>query len=130
MKSSPYYLPEHEYLMTVHFCLSYKELKREYAELTSTYNGINMDGMPHGNGISDPTARNAIRRAKLAEKIDIIEHTAEEVGEDLYEYLLMGVTEKGMTYEWLREKKGMPCGKNEYYTMRKKYYKEIFRQLL
>ena len=51
-----------------------------------------------------------------------IEQTAIEAAPDFYQWLLEGVTTDYATYRYLRDAKGMPCGKNMYYEGRRRFY--------
>lgn len=128
-QDSPYWLPKHTYISVVHFCYGYPEYKRRYDELCQTYKGINTDGMPHGNGISDPVAQAVEQREKLSKKIEMIENTADEVGGDLASYLKRGVTDEKATYNYLHEILRMPCGRETYYLLRRKFYKKISEKI-
>ena len=121
-QKNKYYLPKHEYWMTVHFCMNYGEYKKQLAELDGQ-KALVLDGMPHGTETSDPTAVIAEKRAKLQGKIDIIENAIREVDASLYDYLLLGVTTDA-SYGYLSDL-GMPCGK-DYYIKR---YREIYYKI-
>lgn len=125
-----------EYMQAKHFCWQYNRYKREYEELANTYNGISTDGMPHGNGISNPVANAAERREKLSGKITIIESVAHHVGDDLYPYLLAGITEKDrhgrnceISYEDLNSQLHIPCSRTSFHLLRQQAWKEVMRQL-
>lgn len=63
--SGKYWLPKQRFLTVYHHCLQYPEWKVEINVLRASLevSGVNYDGMPHGNGISDPTSSAAIRDA-------------------------------------------------------------------
>lgn len=124
------------YLQAKHFCWQYKRYKREYNELANTYNGINQDGMPRGNGVSNPVANAAERREKLAAKIELIEKTAANVGKDLAPYLLIGITEKStrgdnreISYDDLCKIDSIPLSPASFNALRRECWKEIMQQL-
>lgn len=121
-KSNKFYLPKHEYNMVVHFCMNYGEYKRQLAELDGKKAFV-LDGMPHGTGVSDPTAEIAERRQRLQSKIDLIEATIRQVDAPLYDYLLLGITTDA-SYSYLRDL-GIPCGK-DYYIKR---YREVYYRI-
>ena len=68
------------------------------------------------------TERLAIKRLELEEKCKRIEQTAIEADPDIYQWLLEGVTTEYATYRYLRDAKGIPCGKDLYYDRRRKFY--------
>lgn len=122
-KKNELYIDKHAFYTAYHFALQYSEWKTQYAELIgSASKAIDYNGMPHGSSVGDPTARIAMRSSILSSNIELIERTALIAGRDLAEYLLIGVTVEGETYNHLRMKYGMPCGKNVYYKMRRLFY--------
>lgn len=104
------------------FCLQYNEWKEELKYNTHTMKGINLSDMPKGrNTISDPTAALTIRRIELSNKCHLIEQTAIETDEELHSYILKAVTED-LPYTYLSMVLGMPCGRDMYYELRKKFF--------
>ena len=125
-KKNKYYLPKHEYWMTVHFCMNYGEYKKQLAELDGQ-KGVVYDGMPHSTDTSDPTASVGEKRARLQEKIDLIEKTVREVTPSLYEYMLLGVT-TDYSFGYLKEL-GLPCGKDYYISKYREIYYKIAKEI-
>lgn len=114
-------LEKHEFYAVYHYAQQYESLLSKRAELKNTLiRAVEYDGMPHSKDPGDPTGRNAAKIAELDAKISAIEESAAEAGGDLQEWLLYGVTHE-TSYEYLRVK-GIPCGKNIYYDMRRKFY--------
>lgn len=119
---SKYYIDKHRHYELKHFCLQYPIWKRTYAALldlsiTSSY----MTGMPSGGGLSDTTAKSAIRRTYYADKIKLVEETAKEADPYLYEYILKAVTE-GLSYTYLRTILEIPCGRDMFYDRYRKFF--------
>lgn len=122
-KKNTLYIDKHAFYSAYHFALQYPSWKKQYAELIgSASKAIDYSGMPHGTSTGDPTARIAIRSSIIRSNIDLIERTALIAGRDIAEYLLIGVTVEGETYNHLRTKHGIPCGRNQYYKMRRLFY--------
>ena len=122
-KKNELYISKHAFYSVYHFALQYDDWRQQYADMIgSAQKGIDYNGMPGGSSIGDPTARIAMRSSVLGSNIRLIEHTVLTAGRDLYEWLLIGVTQEGVTYKYLREKKKIPCGKNEYYRIRRLFY--------
>lgn len=122
-------IDKHEFLMALHFCFAYPELKREYNAMI----GLSHNGQSEGGsgGIGDPTAKQAIRLSKISNRIDLIERTARNVccnDPGLYPYLLRGVTEEGMSFDKLIAH-GMPCGRKMYHVYRRKFYYFLVQSL-
>lgn len=121
-KNNKYYIDKHRHYELKHFCLQYPIWKRTYAALldlsiASSY----MTGMPSGGGLSDTTAKSAIRRTYYADKIKLVEETAKEADPYLYEYILKAVTE-GLSYTYLRTMLEMPCGRDMFYDRYRKFF--------
>lgn len=145
---SRYYLPKATYHFVVQFCLSYNEMKSRINTLTvqlseETVMGVSaytMDGLPHGTGTSDPTAQEATSlletRERLERELDrlkhktaLIEHmTLQEVGKEMYPFVLEGITSEGATMARLQAK-GMPVTQHVYADMRRKVYYAISKVL-
>lgn len=53
---------------------------------------------------------------------EMIEQAAIAADPELYEWLLLGVTNKGTTYNNLRTLRDMPCGVNKYTRIRQKFF--------
>ena len=81
-----------------------------------------LDGMPRGSSTGDPVFAAAVRREKLAERVMAIERCARVAGGDCAEGLLLGVTTRGSSYNWLRMTGKIYCGRDQYYIMRTKFF--------
>ena len=68
-------ISQDRYRELLHFCRQYPEWKTEANSLLGI-RAIKADGLPHGNGKSDPVAAAAERREKLIEKIAIVDECA------------------------------------------------------
>lgn len=127
-KKNPLYIDKHAFLSAYHFALQYPEWKRQYVEsVGAAVKAIDYNDMPHGNGVGDPTARIAMRSSILSSNIEMIESVALTAGRDMAEYVLYAVTHEGVTYNYLRlgrckELGKIPCGRNQYYQMRRLFY--------
>lgn len=122
-----YYLPKYEFKTVVAFCFQYPELKRKLRDIDG-YHAVVNDGMPHGTGKSDPVAYDAMKRAEIQEKIDIIEQTTKEHTGILYKWMIQGITDETMTYNRLRNQ-GIPISKNLYSDLRRKVYYHIAQRI-
>ena len=87
-ESGKYWLPKQRFLTVYHHCLQYPEWKVEINVLRASLgiSGVNYDGMPHGNGTSDPTSSAAIRLADLDGKMHKLEDTVREAAPDIYRF--------------------------------------------
>ena len=70
-KRNKYYISKHRYYELKHFCLQYPEWKEEYANLAMSIGADSavLDGMPKGSDKLDRTGENAVKLARIKEKI-------------------------------------------------------------
>ena len=121
-EKNKYYLDKHRHYELKHFCLQYPEWKRSYAEIDNVGIAVgSFNRMPTGNLPGDPTARRALTKARLVERIGLIERIAKEADEYLYDYILKGVTE-GLSYTYLKSRLDIPCGKDMYYDRYRRFF--------
>lgn len=130
-----------EYKELTYFCLQYERKKAEAAALLTIrlstpvptiYHKAGKEYgtfMPHGSGATgDPVAVTAAKREKLLADVHMIEQAAIIAGEleggaNIYPALLKAVTTRGgvqavMTNPSTRP----PCGKNELYAARRRFF--------
>lgn len=120
-KTSKYYVPEQVYLTVVHFCRQYPLWKDELEINPNTQKAIDYsrDVVQTSNQF-DQTSEIAMDRKMIEDKKELVEKTAHEVAGVLAKWLLLGVGH-GLTYYQLVDK-GIPCGKDMYYDIRRKFY--------
>lgn len=117
-----YHIDKHRHYELKHFCLQYPAWKRKHAEFEDL--GVivaSIDRMPSGNLPGDPTAKRALAKARLTERINMIERIAREADEQLYNYILKAVTE-GLSYTYLKSRLDIPCGKDMYYDRYRRFF--------
>lgn len=118
-----YYISPHAFYTAYHFALRYGEWLEEYETMAASgIKGINY-GRDSGGGshIGDPTSALGMKLSVISRNLTLIQSAAREAGQDLYPYILQGVTVEGVTYKYLRTKR-IPCSRNEYYARRRKFY--------
>lgn len=121
-EKNKYYIDKHRHYELKHFCLQYPTWKRTYATIGDPDISISsFERMPSGNLPGDPTARRAITKARLVERIKMVEKIAQEADEYLYDYILKAVTE-GLSYTYLKSRLNIPCGKDLYYDRYRKFF--------
>lgn len=116
-----YWIDKHRYYELKHFCMQYHIWKRTYAALSELQSNSNLEKIPSGNFISDPTAKQALRRAYYSDRINMVESAAYDADNILSEYILRGVTE-GLSYTYLKSKLGIPCSRDTYYDRYRKFF--------
>lgn len=115
-----YYLSKHAFYMVYHYAMQYPDWKQEYDSLSDSLKGA--DGMPGKNSMpGKPTENTGIKRAELKTKMELVEITAQETDKDLAEYILLGVI-SGNSYNYLKMVHNIPCGRNQFYNLRRKFY--------
>lgn len=117
---SKWYLPYEVYRTVVNYCYCYRRWK--HASAATGVSAVAYDGMPHGSNVSDPTEAAVMRLSGALARCRIIEETVREVDEGLYPWLLLGVTDPRASYNWLRTRKGMPCGHGMFTDRKRQVY--------
>lgn len=117
-----YHIDKHRHYELKHFCLQYPAWKKSYTELDASSVGLSsFENTPSGNLPGDPTARRALAKAQLTERIEMVESIAREADNYLWQYILKAVTEN-LSYTYLKTKLGIPCGKDMYYDRYRKFF--------
>lgn len=127
---NPYYLTKHRFYEVYHYAMQYQEWKDEYRTTEQTMRGIAYDRVKvKSSGSGDALERVAIRLTELSEKIEMLEAVARETDKDLSEYILRGVTDEQVTYNYLSMVLHIPCSRNTYYSLRRKFYWLLSKRL-
>lgn len=121
LKKNKYKMPKHTFYTVYHYVLNYKSWKDE-ADALLGVKGMEYDGMPHGTSTGNPTESLAIKYGYLIDKCNVIEETAKECAGELYKWLLMDVTNEGITYLTLQMRHDIPISRDKYYEMRRRFY--------
>lgn len=117
-----YWIEKHRYYELKHFCLQYPIWKAARSSLSSLSRRPEDLAIFSSLGhISDPTAKCAEARIFYSERMKLIEDTAVDAAGDLAIYLLTGVTE-GLSYDKLKAKTGVPCCKDTYYELYRRFF--------
>lgn len=121
-KESKYYLSKEAFLQALYFAYRYQEFKDILEEMGDGSKALSYDGQPRGSLAGSSLEDLAIKRAKISAKIDLIESSCREADPELYFWLIKGVTSDTVGYNYLRCQLHMPCGRNQYYERRRKFY--------
>lgn len=117
-----YWIDRHRYYELKHFCLQYPEWKRSYAALDNLRNRrLVRDIFNRTNEVPRPTSQIAEQKLFFRERIELVESSAEEADAFLADYILEGVT-KERSYVYLKAKLDIPCGKDVYYELYRKFF--------
>lgn len=118
--SNPYWIDKHRYYELKHFCLQYPIWKQAYEAI---------DGMakrPDATIIfsqryGNPTEKCVEMRLFYSDRMEMIENAANDADLVIGKYILEGVTE-GIPYDILRMRHDVPCGKNAYYELYRRFF--------
>ncbi|MGI6349895.1 MAG: hypothetical protein ACOXZ0_08325 [Eubacteriales bacterium] len=121
IKLDKYEISPYRYRELLNFCLQYDEKKdklEHYYSVPATHPKIDY---VQDTNTTNPTQDKAIPAARLSHDVKLIEQTAIEADNEIYQYLLMNVTNQ-IPYSYLRYTLKMPCGKNKFYRARRKFF--------
>lgn len=118
---NPNYISRHRYYELKHFCMQYYEWKRRLAELDGMAKGSSDISLVQTNDLPDPTEKVAVERLYFSERIAMVESAANETDETLAPYILLGVT-KGISYDVIGVKTEIPCCKETYYNLYRRFF--------
>lgn len=118
-EKSQWHLSKHRYLELTHYCLQYKDWKKELNELDG-FRSTESIGRGDANW-SDSTGTLAARRAELSKRIEQVEVAARQADTALAIYILLSVTEE-LTFPQMQARFTVPCGKDMFYDRRRKFF--------
>ena len=127
---SQYSLLKEDYLTAIHYSLRYPLWKEEVDTMADTSKAITYDKDKVQTSFDyDATFEAAVRISDsyAMSRIRIIDDTICLVANGMDSWLRLGVC-YGLTFDQLKSK-GMPCERDMYYNMRKKYYFELIKKI-
>ena len=127
-KKSKYYLPKETFLTVVHYCKQYPEWEAELKAIEDPRKAIayDQDRVQTSND-SDSTSSFAMRRMEISKKKDMVDRVAQSVSGNLWRWLILGVCHDNPYYYLAQQ--GIPCGKDVYYLLRRKFYFEMAQKI-
>ena len=121
-EKNEYYVEKHRYYELKHFCLQYPIWKKAYVALDGYYSrSLDIIKSSMSNQVSDPVSKCVEARLFYRERMNIVEEVAKETSEDLYGYILKGVTE-GVSYNYLKARLEIPCCRDVYYNLYRRFF--------
>ncbi len=120
-EKNQYWIERHRYYELKHFCLQYPIWKKAYLALDGMSRRPVSQVTFRGKVHSDPTAQCAEARAAYMTRMEIVEQTAIATDSELSSYILKGVTE-GLSYDSLKMQFGIPCCKDTYYNLYRRFF--------
>lgn len=120
-EKNPYWIERHRYYELKHFCLQYQIWKKAYAMLGNHIKTSGPISIDVRQAVGDPTAKIAIAKSYYTTRIDMLERVAKQADPIIGTYILKGVTE-GMSYDILKARLEIPCCKDVYYELYRKFF--------
>ncbi len=115
-----YWIEKHRYYELKHFCLQYPIWRKACSGLDGLAK-YNM-GISRGSGVtSDPTCKAVEAREWYLDRMALVENAANDTDAAISPYILKGVTE-GCSYDHLRVQYNIPCGKDMYYDLYRRFF--------
>lgn len=115
-QNNSYHISKHRYYELKHFCLQYHEW--ESARRTDILKSSSI--IKPGSEWSDPVGDAAAKNADIYRNMKLVRDAALSI-DGIGEYIFKAVTD-GYSYNYLRTKLGMPCGKSYYYEKYRKFF--------
>ena len=127
---SKYHVPKEDYLTAIHYSLRYPLWKEEVESMADTSKAItyDKDRVQSSSGY-DSTFEAAVKivESDKQHKMQIVDDTIQRVAGGLDYWLRLGVC-YGLTFDQLKGK-GLPCERDAYYLMRRKYIFELVKRI-
>lgn len=121
-KKNKYYVEKHRYYELKHFCLQYPIWQKAYLALDGLSRRPEDLQIFSNSGVcTDPTANCAIAKSFYSERIDLVVAACKETDAEMWRYILRGVTE-ALSYDYLKLHYNIPCCKESYYEMYRKFF--------
>ena len=119
---NPYYIEKHRYYELKHFCLQYSIWNREYSTLT-TIPSLQIVGncVNYTGEYSDPTCNYVMQKLFYRDRMDMVRQTCSETDPVIGDYIFVAVTD-GQSYEHLKARLNIPCSKDIYYMLYRKFF--------
>lgn len=121
-QKNKYWISRHRYYELKHFCLQYPLWKKSCAELDGlARRSVHSTALGSEPRFSDPTANCAEAKMYFYERMNMLERTAAKTDAIIGNYILQAVT-TGMSYDILKAKLEIPCCKDTYYDLYRKFF--------
>ena len=120
-KKNPYWIERHRYYELKHFCMQYPGWKRLLRAIDSLPTHASGMIFHKGDEFSDPTGKAVELRDLYKRRIEMIENTAQQTDSIVGMGILQGVT-MGVSYDILKTRIDIPCCKEVYYGLYRKFF--------
>ena len=120
-EKNPYRIEKHRYYELKHFCLQYPGWIKAYSAFSGINTQYSNNMRVRTSGYNDTTSKYAIAKEYLSKRITLVERCAKLTCDDLSFYIIKGVTEE-YSYDVLKARFNIPCCKDIYYEMYRKFF--------
>ena len=117
-----YWIEKHRYYELKHLCLQYPIWKKAHASIDGMVrNNIRLEQFGNTYRVNDVTAKCAEAKSHYSALMNLIEGVAVDTDEALCAYILQAVTH-GWSYDTLKVRLDIPCCKDTYYNLYRKFF--------
>ncbi len=122
-KKSKYWIDRHRYYELKHFVLQYPLWKEQLKELDgyNDFSPVVKTWIRDGERYYSPVEFIAMKREYYSDRIKMIDEAATRTDKDLGGYILDGIL-KGLSYDKMNTIKTMPCSRDTYYELYRKFF--------
>ena len=118
-KRNPDWISRHRYYELKHFCMQYPEWKERLEDI-SVY-PKQRENEIRNTDPSDPVVVITAERERYLRFVKIVDNVAKELDPVLGIFVLKGIT-YGISYDLLRARLDIPCGKEKYYELYRRFF--------
>lgn len=119
-KHNKYWVERHRYYELKHFCLQYP-LWKFYSKTIDGLEGKKFPVGKPGSNFSDPVLWAVERREEYANKMILLQDAVMATSPEFSDYIFRAVTQ-GLKYENLRLMDQVPCGREYWYELYRKFF--------
>ena len=118
-KKNKWWIPKHRYYELKHFCMQYPDWKKERSAL-SLYGKTN-HVLTADSTYGRPTETLTERMTYFSSRIDMVDRAAELTDECIGNYILEAAI-RGISYDVLYMRRPIPCCREIYYELYRKFF--------
>ena len=119
-KKNKYYISKHRYYELKHYCMQYQDWRRSL-ETINQYPKQAFDKVIFNTDTTDPVFKLVEARSYYEDRLNSLDSIASTIDPIIGPCVLKGVT-TGLSYEVLRTRIDIPCCKDVYYDVYRKFF--------
>jgi len=121
-EKNEYWIEKHRYYELRHFCLQYPIWKKAYNSIDGmSKRSVDLTTRSKNNLINSPTDKCVDALLFYSDRMKLVEQAAIETDPILHSYILNAVT-CGVSYNHLKTKLEIPCCKDVYYKLYRRFF--------